>query len=193
VFLINNLQFVENTLVIHFIYGSKPKREFKNVEEKISGGLLGGHIFIQCGEYFYGFESINRKKIHLFHQKKFNSIYTKEHISTWPKNHNHEKMMSIGLPVDPGTFNRMTATVEGYHSKTPYDYAVFGMRCASSTYRLLCDAGFFPAASNFRSMILIPYPAVLRKKVRRIAELNNYKIKTQPGSTRRIWEKGSEF
>lgn len=192
-FFINNRTFVENTLIIHFIYGSKPKKEFKNVEEKIPGGLLGGHIFIQCGEYYYGFESINRKKIHLLPGKLFNSVFTKEHISSLSRNHNHEKMMSIELPVNPSTLSRITASVESYHRETPYDYAVLGMRCASSTYRLLSEAGFFPPASNLKSMILIPYPAVLRKKVLRIAESNCYKIKTQPGSSRRIWEKGSEF
>jgi hypothetical protein len=184
---------VETLLIIHFIYGSSPKKDFRKEEEKIPGGLLGGHIFIQAGEFFYGFESINRKKIHLFPRKIFNSVYTKEHISSWSKNHLHEKMMSIELPVNSQIINKVISILESYHRNTPYDYAVLGMRCASSTYRVLSEAGFFPIASNFKSMILIPYPAVLRKKVLRIAESNNYTIETQQGSTRRIWEKGSRF
>lgn len=184
---------MENPLIIHFIYGSKPKREFRDIEEKIPGGLLGGHIFIQTGEYYYGFESVNRKNIHLFPRKKFNSIYTKEHISSWSFSHKHEKMMSIELTVVPGTLNKIIAAVESYHQKTPYDYAVLGIRCASSTYQILSEAGFFAFASNLKSMILVPYPSILRNKVLRIATANNYIIKTQVGSSRRIWEKGSEF
>lgn len=184
---------MENSLIIHFIYGSKPKQEFRDVEEKIPGGLLGGHIFIQCGENYYGFESVNRKKIHLFPRKKFNSIYTKEHISNWTSNHNHEKILSIELPVETRTLNKIYYLLEKFHQKTPYDYAVMGMRCASSTYQVLSEAGFFPFASNFKSMFLIPYPAVLRKKVLRIARSNSYKIKIQSGSSRRIWENGEKF
>jgi hypothetical protein len=184
---------VTDALIIHFIYGSKPEKEFKDTEEKIPGGLLGGHIFIQCGEYYYGFESINRKKIHLFPRKIFNSVYTKEHISSFSQSHNHEKILSIELPVNQGAHNQIIILLESYHQKTPYDYAVLGMRCASSTYQLLSGAVFFPFASNLKSMILIPYPAILRKKVLRIAKSKSYTIKSQPGSSRRIWEKGPEF
>src|SRR5690349_10927095 len=36
-----------NYLKIHFLYGSKPKREYKDTERKWFGGILGGHCGIE--------------------------------------------------------------------------------------------------------------------------------------------------
>ena len=34
-------------LKVHFLYGSKPKKQFKNYEGKWFGGKLGGHVGVE--------------------------------------------------------------------------------------------------------------------------------------------------
>ena len=59
---------------VHFVYGSKPLKKYKSTEQKIVGGLHGGHVSIQVEENDYSFEPINR--IHIFpHKKNHHSSY----------------------------------------------------------------------------------------------------------------------
>ncbi len=179
-----------NSFHIHFVYGSKPKREFRNIGERVPGGLLGGHIYIQSGENVYGFESIYHNRIHIFPHRRFNSIFKKEHLNDWKTATGDQKMASIEIPVEATAIRHLNNLLENFHRQTPYDYAVFGMRCGSSTYQILSELGIFPVASKIVTMLRIPYPGILRKKMLRIAETSNYKVTTQAGNTRRTWEKG---
>lgn len=178
-----------NSFLIHFVYGSKPKKEFLSDEGKVPGGLLGGHIFIQSGENVYGFESTDRKRIHIFPHRRFNSIFKKEHLNDWKKATGDQKMTSIEIPVEMGIFRHLDSILENFNNQTPYDYAVFGMRCGSSTYQILSELGFFPVGPEIIAIFRIPYPGILRKKMLRMAEANNYSIKLQPGNDKRTWEK----
>jgi hypothetical protein len=54
---------------VHFIYGSKPKRSYKTTEQKVFGGLHGGHVSIQFDTMDYGFEPKNFP-VHIFARKK---------------------------------------------------------------------------------------------------------------------------
>jgi hypothetical protein len=184
-----NAGMMETSFRVHFVYGSRPKKEFRKTEEKVPGGLFGGHISIQSGEYVYGFESIDRKRIHIFQKRKFNSIFTKEHPDKWLKVNNDQKMLSIEVPVDNEKLVRLNRILEEFHRKTPYDYAVFGMRCGASTYQILCVIGIFPPASRFEAMLRIPYPGILRRKLLRIAGAKNFRIYNQAGKDTRIWAK----
>lgn len=176
-------------LHIHFIYGSVPVKEFRNTEETVPGGLLGGHIYLQAGHNVFGFEPFDKNKIHLFPRRKFNSTFTKEVYSSWIKNNKEKKLVSIEIPLSYETERYLNVLLENFHRKTPYDYAVFGMRCGSSTYQILSETGIFPVNSRFVAMIKIPFPRILRKKMLIMAKNNNYKVSRQQGNQKRMWEK----
>lgn len=180
---------METSFRVHFVYGSRPKREFRKTEEKVPGGLFGGHISIESGGYVYGFESIDRKRIHIFPKRKFNSTFTKEPRREWAQKNNDQKMISIEVPADKEKLLRLNNILEDFHRKTPYDYAVLGMRCGASTYQILAELGLFQQATGFKSMLKIPYPSILRKKLLRIANSENFRIHKQAGNGRRVWEK----
>lgn len=179
---------MEQTVIIHFLHGSKPRKEYRDTEEKVHGGLLGGHIWIQTSDYLYGFEPAYKKRVHLFPRKKFNAVYTKDNYSEWKTKNSNQKITSIELPISEGNFIILNGLLEDYHLKTPYDYAVAGMRCGAATYQLLSETGYFTPASNFISMIKAPAPKTLRRKLLKLAGENNYKIILQQGTDRRIWE-----
>jgi hypothetical protein len=173
---------------IHFIYGSVPLKEFRNTEEKVPGGLLGGHIYLQSGQNVFGFEPIDRTKIHLLPRKKFNSRYTKEYYSDWYKHIRDKKLVSIEIPLSDASGNYLKILLENYHRSTPYDYAVFGMRCGASTYQILSESGLFPLSSEFIAMLRVPVPGILRKKLLKMAEEDKLKITRQAGNQGRKWE-----
>jgi hypothetical protein len=179
---------MSQSIHIHFIYGSVPLKEFRYTGEKVPGGLLGGHIYLQKGQNVFGFEPIDRTKIHLFPRKKFNSRYTKEDYSDWYQHIRNKKLVSIEIPLSDTSGNYLNILLENFHRKTPYDYAVFGMRCGASTYQILSEAGLFPLSSGFKAMLRVPVPGILRKKLLKIAEEDNLKITRQAGNQERKWE-----
>jgi hypothetical protein len=180
---------LNTTLHLHFLYGSKPKKKFKEFEKKVFGGINGGHIYLQLDEYVYGFEPADEKKLHIFPKKKFNSIFRKENYISWKKFIVNKKVTSIEIPLDIINKTYLLNLFEDYCTKTPYDYAFFGMRCAASSYQILSDIGLFPPISRLSTILKVPYPRVIRRKLLKTAVKCDFKIIKQQGSTTRIWEK----
>jgi hypothetical protein len=179
---------MNDLLIVHFLYGSRPKRGSGNTE-KVPGGLLGGHIWLQAHDYVFGFESADKSKIHVFPRKKFSAVFTRDHVSAWLKNTSGKKITSVAIPLEAEALNKIKEILESYHRKLPYDYAVFGMRCAASTFQILSFAGLFPFASDLISILKNPYPRILRRKLLKFAAENNYKVIRKKGKDDRIWEK----
>lgn len=173
---------------LHFVHGSRPLKKYRKSEAKLPGGFFGGHIYIQSGETVYGFEPVDRSRIHLFPQKKINGFFRKEDMRDWRTSINDQKMTSIEVSADEAKIAFLNNLLESYAVKTPYDYAVFGMRCGSSTYQILSMLGYFTCTSRFSAIVRIPVPKILRKKMVRTAAANKYRIKTQDGNMKRKWE-----
>lgn len=76
-----------------------------------------------------------------------------------------------------------------YLEKSPYDYAFFGMRCASAAYDVLGQLEIVKPHSNFSTVCKNFYPKKLRKKLLRLAKHNSWKITRKPGRPSRKWEK----
>ncbi|MDJ1468511.1 hypothetical protein QNI19_10730 [Cytophagaceae bacterium DM2B3-1] len=53
---------------VHFLYGSKPKKEFKFLEKKWFGGMHGGHVSIETDSVVTGFGP--KGKFHVFGNRK---------------------------------------------------------------------------------------------------------------------------
>jgi hypothetical protein len=76
-------------------------------------------------------------------------------------------------------------------TKTPYDYAIFGMRCAAASYDVLSKIGLFKEVSNTKNVVTHFYPKLLRKKVLKWANKNNYEVISNDGRPTRKWESDS--
>ena len=189
----NNVFANDSTFVnIHFLYGSKPKKQFRKTEEKWFGGKLGGHVGIEVYENkVLSFAGYNR--IHVFPKKKKNSKF-----SLISNNHfwevfggfaNQVKKKTISIPVSNAQKSSLDSLVKLYMVFVPYDYAFFGMRCGSSTYEILSKLNILPKKSNLKTAFKIFYPKKLRRILTRKAFENNWKITFEEGTDRRKWEK----
>lgn len=175
---------------VHFLYGSVPKKEFKDVERKRFGGIHGGHVMIEFGDYHYGFNP--SVKLHIFGKKKdFHSCFRAHKVATWAKDTAGNKYTSFIIPVTSEQMEFLQDIHQKYLNSPPYDYAFFGMRCASASYEILAQAGLMKPFGRHRTAIRFFYPKLLRKKLIKISEKRGYERVSHPGSERRRWEKDS--
>jgi hypothetical protein len=173
---------------IHFRYGSKPLKDFP-AEKKVFGGILGGHVYIEINEIFYGFERGEEKSHHIFPRKKYNAEFKKETLEHFNNLEKFNQLISFEIKLNRDQEDKLYSLVEAYHNIVPYDYALFGMRCGASTYHILSQIEFFPKASKLISILLIPYPKLLRKRLFKMAFGYQWEITTQLGCETRRWEK----
>ena len=97
-------------------------------------------------------------------------------------------MTTVIVPVTAEQFTRLQKVFDSVTVKTPYDYAIFGMRCAAASYDVLSEIGLFKKMSNDKNVLTHFYPKLLRKKVLKWAEENNYTILSHEGRPSRKWE-----
>jgi len=76
-----------------------------------------------------------------------------------------------------------------YVHQTPYDYALFGMRCAAATYEVLAQLNLLPRYSNSKTSRIIFYPKKLRRRLFKLAKTNGWKIERFEGTKKRKWQK----
>jgi len=180
-----------NFVYVHILHGSVPRREYKKEESKMLGRKYGGHVVTQIGEYAYGY-NFNSSRVHPFARKKKSCMAglmekqdAQRVIQSW---YDGDKVTTIAFPATPGQKNKMRLFAEDCHSEPRFDYAFFGMRCASTCYHLLGKGGLIKPSTRFRSIRKAFHPKQLRKKLVRHAKRKGYKIVVNPGSARRKWE-----
>jgi len=177
---------------VQFIYGSKPVKKFKSTEKKWFGGILGGHVGIEDDNgKFYSFEIHGRNKV--FSSKSHNSVYKieteNEFWNAMKTTEDSIKKTTIIIPVSLQQKQKFDSITAAYCKNVPYCYAVFGMRCASSTYDILAQIGLLPRYSHFKTIMTIFYPRKLRKRLLVKAEKNKWTIIRKDGTPKRKWEK----
>ena len=177
---------------VQFLYGSKPLKKYKNTEEKWFGGIPGGHVGIEGDNgQFYSFEITGKNKI--FNGKPDNSAYKlvtgEEFWSVMKTKEDSLKKATIIIPITEHQKKKFDSITTDYVKQVPYGYAVFGMRCASSTYEILAQMGILPQYSHFKTCMKIFYPRRLRKRLLSKAEKNNWDVLRQQGTPKRKWEK----
>lgn len=173
--------------VIHFRYGSRPNRKYPH-QKKMFGGILGGHVYFQVGDFFYGFEPRDEKTFHYVPRSSFNAEYKKESLSVFTEKHIDQKVLSIDLCLNAEQEARLLSILETYHKSTPYDYAVTGMRCGASSYHILSMIGVFRNRTATECLLAIPYPKFLRKKMIQLATTRNLPMALKQGTQERTWE-----
>ncbi|MGC4101200.1 hypothetical protein [Ferruginibacter sp.] len=186
-FLFNTIS-AQQTIAVHFLYGSKPAKGYKGTEKKWFGGIKGGHVTIETGDSIIGFQPGGN--CHVFGKKeKANGYFRADQKSKWIKDTVSLKYATVLIPVDDVHYNKLKATVNSYLQKSPYDYAVFGMRCAAATYDVLEDAGIVKQRTRMGKWVSFFYPQLLRRRILKLASENSYAVVRTNGRVSRIWEK----
>lgn len=180
-------------LKVHFLYGSRPLKAYKDTEQKWFGGVLGGHV---------GIEADSNRIINFLPKGSFH-IFKKEHNrhSTYAA-HNESafyailggdpdsvKKTIIYIPVTAQQKSKFDSIASAYLAQTPYDYALFGMRCGAAAYEMLGQLDILKSYSRKKTAKKIFYPKKLRKRLLKKAAINGWTVIKQEGSSKRRWEK----
>ncbi|PLW92510.1 MAG: hypothetical protein C0592_10460 [Marinilabiliales bacterium] len=173
---------------LHFLYGSKPKHNTKDSEKKRFGGLHGGHVTIEVDETVFGFNP--KGSYHIFaNNKKPHGAWRAEPLKYWVLDTASEKYTSFIIPVTQEQYDSVKNILTRYVQNTPYDYALFGYRCAAASWDVLSQAGILDEHSRTWEIYgcFIPKPE-RRKMFRRAEELNAIIVRKEGRNTRK-WEK----
>lgn len=168
---------------INFLYGSRPAKGFHQHESKLFGGIKGGHVNIEAGGRVLDFTPGNNPL--LPNNKKPSGGFSVNNSVNWDGD---DKWKTIIVPVSESQYMELLNIFDSVAAKTPYDYAIFGMRCAAASYDVLSKIGLFKEYSNKKNVITHFYPKLLRKKILKWAENNNYTVLSNEGRSSRKWE-----
>ena len=173
---------------VFFRYGSIPEIGYEYIEYKEVGGLQGGHVSIGLDSLEIGFT--NDKTIHVF-PKKNNSkgVFYWEYLKDFEDQISDKKYITFLIPINDEQYARLKTTLLDYIAEPPYDYAFFGMRCASATYDVLSQIGLFEPKTRGRNIISNFYPKLFRRKMFELARKNGYTVISVKGRKTRLWEK----
>jgi hypothetical protein len=180
-------------LKVHFLYGSKPLKKYKDTESKWFGGILGGHVGIE-GERDKILNFLRKGKFHWFAKKDNRHSMYREHASRnfysiFRTDPDSVKSAIVYIPVTVQQKQQFDSITKCYLQQTPYDYAFIGMRCGAAAYDILGQLGVLKKYSISKTYKKIFYPKKLRKRLLKKAKENNWTIVRQDGSIRRKWER----
>lgn len=168
---------------INFLYGSKPAKGYHKQESKLFGGLKGGHVNIEAGGRVLDFSPGNNP---LFpNNKKPSGGFSINNSVDWDDD---DKWKTVIVEVSESQYEELQKVFDSVAAKTPYDYAIFGMRCAAASYDVLSSIGIFKEYSIKKNIFAHFYPKLLRKKILKWASKNNYTVIANEGRSSRKWE-----
>ncbi len=171
------------TIKINFLYGSIPAKGHFKDESKLFGGIKGGHVNIEAGGRVLDFTPGNNPL--LPHNKKPSGGFSINSSVKWDSD---DKWKTVVVPVSKDQYFVLQKLFDSVAKQTPYDYAIFGMRCAAASYDVLSKIGLFKEYSIKKNIATHFYPKLLRKKVLKWADENNYTILSNEGRASRKWE-----
>jgi hypothetical protein len=181
-----------SSIRVHFLYGSRPLKEFRQTEPRWFGGILGGHAGIE-GADNQVLSFIPHGRFHLVANTRKHGKYVVDSVQHFysrlgGQHPDSAKKAIIVIPVTAQQkllFDSIAAT---YLCKAPYDYALIGMRCGAATYEILAQLGIVERLSLVETIIAIPYPKKLRRQLLKEAAENGWTITREEGTARRRWE-----
>ena len=179
-------------LKVHFLYGSKPLKKYKDTERKWFGGMLGGHVGIE-GDSDKIVNFLKKGKLHWFAKKNNKhsryAVHTeKQFYSLFRYNPDSVKQAIVYVPVTCQQKQQFDSITAAYLKETPYDYAFIGMRCSAAAYGILGQLHILPQYSYRKTYRKIFYPKKLRKRLLKKAASSGWLVVRQNGSTTRKWE-----
>ena len=174
---------------VHFVYGSKPKTAFKKVEKKQFGGIHGGHVYMEFNDKIISYGT-NNGKWHIFpHKSRSAGKYRIDKDLKWHGDTGALKITTVIIPITKMQLDKFREAEQMYFSKTPYDYAFLGMRCAAGAYDFLSKAEVCKPKSRFVIISKNFYPKRLRVKLLKRAQKENWQVLRQEGRNTRKWER----
>jgi hypothetical protein len=182
-----------NSLKVHFLYGSKPARKYKRIEKKYFGGIKGGHVGIESEENKI-LNFIPKGKFHwIARREDKHSEYTidskEDFYHYFGDRTDSSKYAIIHIPITSAQKRMFDSIAAQYLRQTPYDYAFWGMRCGAASYEILGQLGVLKKYGHHKTYRKIFYPKKLRKRLLKKARKHNWFIERQEGTHRRKWEK----
>lgn len=181
----------QDTLKVHFYYGSAPAKAFKAEEEGYFGGMHGGHASIETCEGVYGFGTAKDTKFHYVprrKKRKMTSFFRFERMKDFRRDSIGRRYLTVYVPVSRTIMTKVDSIHHAYNSQRPYDYAFVGMRCAASTSDVLAQAGVLKELPN-RGRFKYFYPRKLRNRMVELAVENDWRMVYRDGNKRRHWER----
>ncbi len=178
---------------VHFLHGSKPKKQFRYQEDKWFGGILGGHAGIEyesnkilnfqpkSGFHIFAKPTIINSKFSVHDTISFYEILGGQYDSV--------KKTIITIKISSQQKNKLDSIVIAYQKRSPYDYAFFGMRCGAAAYDVLAQINVLHKYSFKKTWRKTFYPRKLRRRLEYYAKEKGYKIRKVEGSKRRKWER----
>ncbi len=177
----------QQQIAVHFLYGSVPANGYKETEPKLFGGKKGGHVSLQLGDSIIGFQP--KGSCHIIPKSQNpNGYFRADKLANWQQDTAGAKHVSIIIPLSDEQYVQLKNKLDSHLQKTPYDYAVFGMRCAAATYDALEDIGIVKEKGKTAKWTNYFYPQLLRRKMLKLAAERNYTVVKQAGRKSRIWE-----
>jgi hypothetical protein len=181
------------TIKVLFLYGSKPKKAFKDVESEWFGGILGGHVGIQLDSTTV----IDFMPSGPFHKFAHKTDFSSDFVTHDPNNFftlfgsptDSVKHMTVSIPISAAQKKEFDSIASAYLENTPYDYAFFGMRCGAAAYDILSQIDILKQYGHRRTYMKIFYPRKLRRRLVKQAKRKNWNIEQQEGAFRRKWER----
>jgi hypothetical protein len=188
IFLVSNIfGQSEHILKVLFRYGSRPASGYEKTEFDDFGGIHGGHVCLGIDSIVIGFDS--PVGFHIFPRKKnLKGVFVRENEVDYMQDTIKKKYAIVEIPITEAQYAKLQNIFSGYLNYTPYDYAFFGMRCASATYDILSQIGIVEQKSRVGNIISNFYPKLFRRKVFRLAKENKYKVTKLKGRKTREWE-----
>lgn len=174
-----------DTLYLHFRYGSKPAQGTRPQEKTWFGGLKGGHVSIEVDGWVLDF--LPGKNPLFPNQQNPTGDFRLSRSLYWDSCADNKKA-TISIPINTKQKERILLLFDVWDQQSPFDYSVFGMRCASASYEALSEIGLVEPLSRSENIRRHFYPKLLRKKMLRLAQENNWPVQYQSGRASRIWE-----
>lgn len=178
----------QKIITVHFLYGSKPGHHCKQIERKCFGGIHGGHVSLQIDSMIFSFTPKEGWHIIPRHHK-IEGGYVLEKESDWAKDTVGNKYTSIRIPISDSQYVALKNIETKFLTNSPYDYAFFGMRCASAAADVLSQIGILKKRSHFGYILKDFYPKRYRRKLLRYAKCHNCEIIRKAGRKTRKWER----
>ena len=180
-----NAQGITDTIRLNFLYGSVPAKGYKCSEPKLFGGLKGGHVNIEAGGRVLDFRPKGNCPVFPENNKPNGGFFVSNSLY-WDTS--STKWVSIKVPVTASQMQELQYLFDSYSARSPYDYAVFGMRCAAASYDVLTEIGIFKRLPDKQNIIRNFYPKLLRKRVLKWAADHHYPVIRHEGRASRKWE-----
>ena len=174
-----------DTAYLHFQYGSRPAKGYKSTEKIWFGGLKGGHVSLEIDGVVLDF--LPGKNPLFPHNKKPSGGYKLNQGLYWNAA-NDNKRSVVCIPITAEQKTALAQVFQQWGTQTPYDYAIFGMRCAAATYDVLSEAGIVKPLRNENNIIRHFYPKLLRKRIYKWAKEKGWPIRYYEGKVSRKWE-----